>query len=46
MEFLTIYWFLKMKQLGSFQVNEPTIVVFMILGGCFISEIVLSLSLR
>ena len=25
---------------GSFQVNEATNVVFMILGGCFISEIV------
>ena len=46
MEFLTIYYlvfFLKMKPWGSFQVNEPTNVVFMILGGCFISEIVLNL---
>ena len=47
MEFLTIYCFvflLKMKPSGSFQVNEATNVVFMILGGCFISEIVLNLS--
>ena len=28
------------------QVNEATNVVFMILGGCFISEIVLNLSFR
>ena len=33
-----------MKPWGSFQVNEATNVVFMILGGCFISEIVLNLS--
>ena len=49
MEFLTIYCFvflLKMKPWGSFQVNETTNVVFMILGGCFISEIVLNLSFR
>ena len=49
MEFLTIYCFvflLKMKPWGSFQVNEATNVVFMILGGCFISEIVLNLSFR
>ena len=49
MEFLIIYcfvFFLKMKPLGSFQVNEATNVVFMILGGCFISEIVLILSFR
>ena len=49
MEFLTIYCFvflLKMKPWGSFQVNEATDVVFMILGGCFISEIVLNLSFR
>ena len=47
MEFLTIYCFvflLKMKPWGSFQVNEATNVVFMILSGCFISEIVLNLS--
>ena len=47
MEFLTIYCFvflLKMKLLDSFQVNEATNVVFMILGGCFISEIVLNIS--
>ena len=31
---------------GSFQVNEATNVVFMILGGCFISEIVLNLSFQ
>ena len=30
-----------MKPWGSFQVNEAMDVVFMILGGCFISEIVL-----
>ena len=45
----TIYYFvalLKMKPWGSFQVNEVTNVVFMILGGCFISEIVLNLSFR
>ena len=49
MEFLTIYCFvflLKMRPWGSFQVNEATNVVFMILGGCFISEIVLNLSFR
>ena len=49
MEFLTIYSFvllLKMKPWGSFQVNKATNVVFMILGGCFISEIVLNLSFR
>ena len=49
MEFLTIYCFvflLKMKPWGSFQVNEATNVVFMISGGCFISEIVLNLSFR
>ena len=49
MEFLTIYCFvflLKMKPWSSFQVNEATNVVFMILGGCFISEIVLNLSFR
>ena len=49
MEFLTIYCFvflLKMKPWGSFQVNEATNVVFMILGGCFIGEIVLNLSFR
>ena len=49
MEILTIYCFvslLKMKPWGSFQVNEATNVVFMILGGCFISEIVLNLSFR
>ena len=49
MEFLTIYFFvflLKMQPRGSFQVNEATNVVFMILGGCFISEIVLNLSFR
>ena len=49
MEFLTIYCFvflLKMKPWGPFQVNEATNVVFMILGGCFISEIVLNLSFR
>ena len=49
MEFLTIYCFvfiLKMKPWGSFQVNESTNVVFMILGGCFINEIVLNLSFR
>ena len=48
MEFLTIYCFgflLKMKPWGLFQVNEATNVV-MILGGCFISEIVLNLSFR
>ena len=48
MEFLTIYCFvflslLKVRPWGSFQVNEATNVVFMILGGCFISEIVLKL---
>ena len=37
---------LKMKSWGSFQVNEATNVVFMILGDCFISEIVLNLSFR
>ena len=49
MEFLTIYCFvflLKMRPWVSFQVNEATNVVFMILGGCFISEIVLNLSFR
>ena len=49
MGFLTIYCFvflLKMTPWGSFQVNEGTNVVFMILGGCFISEIVLNLSFR
>ena len=49
MEFLTIYCFvflLKMAPWGSFQVNEGANVVFMILGGCFISEIVLNLSFR
>ena len=49
MEFLTIYCFvflLKVKPWGSFQVNEATNVVFMILGGCFISEIVLNLLFR
>ena len=49
MEFLTIYCFvflLKMKPWGSFQVNGATDVVFMVLGGCFISEIVLNLSFR
>ena len=49
MEFLTIYCFvflLKMKPWGSFQLNEATNVVFMILGGCFIREIVLNLSFR
>ena len=49
MEFLTIYCFvflLKMKPWGSFQVNKATNVVCMILGGCFISEIVLNLSFR
>ena len=49
MEFLTIYclvFLLKMKPRGLFQVNEATNVVFMILGGCFISEIVLNLSFR
>ena len=49
MEFLTIYCFvflLKMKPWGSFQVNEATNVVFMILGGCFICEIILNLSFR
>ena len=49
MKFLTIYCFvflLKMKLWGAFQVNEATNVVFMILGGCFISEIVLNLSFR
>ena len=49
MEFLTIYCFvflLKMRPWGSFQVHEVTNVVFMILGGCFISEIVLNLSFR
>ena len=49
MEFLTIYGFvflLKMKPWGLFQVNEATNVVVMILGGCFISEIVLNLSFR
>ena len=49
MKFLTIYCFvflLKMKPWGSFQVNEATNVVFMILGGCFISEIVLNLPFR
>ena len=49
MEFLTIYCFvflLKMKPWGSFQINEATNVVFMILDGCFISEIVLNLSFR
>ena len=29
-----------------FLVNEATNVIFMILGGCFISEIVLNLSFR
>ena len=45
MEFVTIYCFiflLKMKPWGSFQVNEAMKVIFMILGGCFISEIVLN----
>ena len=49
MELLTIYCFvllLKMKPWGSFQVNEATNVVFMILCGSFISEIVLNLSFR
>ena len=49
MEFLTIYCFvflLKMNSWGSFQVNKAMNVVFMILGGCFISEIVLNLSFR
>ena len=49
MEFLTIYCFvflLKMKPLGSFQVDEAANVVVMILGGCFVSEIVLNLSFR
>ena len=49
MEFLTIYDFvflLKMKPWGLLQVNEATNVVVMILGGCFISEIVLNLSFR
>ena len=49
MEFLTIYCFvflLKMKPWSSFQVNEAMNVVFMILSGCFISEIVLNLSFR
>ena len=48
MEILTIYCFvflLEMKPWGSFQVNEATNVVFMILGG-FISKIVLNLSFR
>ena len=46
MEILTIYLLLKMKPWGLFQVNEATNVVFMILSGCFISEIVLNLSFR
>ena len=49
MEFLTIYCFvflLKMKPWRSFQVNEATNVIFMILRGCFISEIVLNLTFR
>ena len=49
MEFHAIYCFvflLKMRPWGSFQVNEATNVVFMILDGCFISEIVLNLSFR
>ena len=49
MEFVTIYCFvflLKMKPWDSFQANEATNVVFMILGGCFISQIVLNLSFR
>ena len=49
MEFLTIYCFvflLKMKPWSSFQVNEAMNIVFMILSGCFISEIVLNLSFR
>ena len=49
LEYLTIYCFvflLKMRPWGSFQVNEATNVVFMILGGCFISQIVLNLSFR
>ena len=33
-----------MQPWGSFQVIEATNVVFMILSGCFISEIVLNLS--
>ena len=35
-----------MNPWGSFQVNETTNVVFMILSGCFISEIVLNFSFR
>ena len=35
-----------MQPWGLFQVNEATNVFFMILDGCFISEIVLNLCFR